>query len=108
MADKTREQIRVIIIGVGIHSRQFAEMLSMPERGVTFTRGYIANLKAMTQSPDLRKLRLVYLYNQHEVCREFARRVLEAEGFWVFEQDNPEDAWQAMLDEGRHQENARR
>ena len=85
MTDKTREQIRIIILDTKIHSREFAEMLSMPERGVSFTRGYIANLKAMTQSPDLRKLRLVCLYNQHEVCREFARRVLLAEGFSVIE-----------------------
>ena len=85
MTDKIREQIRIVILDTKIHSRKFAEMLSMPERGVTFTRGYIANLKAMTQSPDLRKLRLVYLYNQHEVCRKFARRVLEAEGFKVID-----------------------
>jgi hypothetical protein len=85
MTDKIREQIRLVILDTKIHSRLFAEMLSMPEMGVTFTRGYIANLKAMAQSPDLRKLRLVYLYNQHEVCREFARRVLEAEGFKVID-----------------------
>jgi hypothetical protein len=64
-----------------VRDRDAATRLSLPEWAVSYSRGFVTNLKSRTQHSDLRRLRLVFLFSDDEWARETARQLIEAEGF---------------------------
>lgn len=82
-----KQTIRTIVneFTQGVIDTEFAREISLPELGITYTHGTLTNLRAMTQRVDLRRMRLVALYGHTERAREFARAIIEAEGFRVID-----------------------
>lgn len=87
MTDTTKVAVRELVnqYTQGVVDTEFAKEISVPEMGITYTHGTLTNLRAMTQRADLRRMRLVTLYGHTERARQFARAIIEAEGFKVIE-----------------------
>ena len=62
-----------------------AKELAIPELGIKYTHGTIANLRSGLQKVNLRRWRQIVLHGKTERVREFARQVIRAEGFEVIE-----------------------
>jgi hypothetical protein len=66
-----------------VKDKDAAAKLTHPEWDISYSHGFITNLRSRTQHADLRKLRIIALFSDDEWARHIATRIIEAEGFCI-------------------------